>query len=86
MRLVSLNRRFPFDIPDQHCNAVLSRYSQNQVDMIRHRVSFDKLDLFLPTQLPHSLTDSFAHLTKENFSPVLGDDNNVVFALPFHMG
>jgi len=64
---MDLYRRFPFEIPDEHRNAVFRRPAQNQMDMIRHRVPFDQLDLFLSTQLPDNFTDAFTYLTKESF-------------------
>jgi hypothetical protein len=53
--------------------------------MIRHRVTFDQLDIELLAKLPQDPTDIFAKPTEDCFLPVFRYDNNVVTAIPFHV-
>jgi hypothetical protein len=51
--------------------------------MIRHRVSFDQLEIELLTDLSQDATNVFAQSAKDCFLPLFRYDNHMVPAIPF---
>ncbi len=90
----TLLKQFPMDPngtltlqePDRVGHAVLGRYAQAQVDVVRHRLPFQQFDSALTAQLPKNWANLMPQPSLEDFPAALRYHHYVVLALPPHMG
>ena len=79
-------RTLSFQIPDRHRNAVFGRYAQKQVNMIRHRFTFQQLYSFLLTQFSKNLTNFSTQTSIKLASTVFWQYHNMLLTLPLDVG
>src|SRR5262249_41131775 len=71
--------------PDHLRHRILRWDRNHHVHMIRHQMAFLDPTFLLPRQLPEYLSKMFPQVTIQGFPSALGNENNVVFALPFRV-
>src|SRR5476651_1091773 len=80
------HRTLALQISHRHRDAVLGRDAQQQVDVVRQGVAFQKFYLLLSAKLPKNFSDFSASTSKKLPLPVLWQNHNVILADPPHMG
>src|SRR6202040_3472662 len=83
---MNAHRTLALQISHRHRDAVLGRDAQQQVDVIRQGVAFQKFDPLLPTKLPKNSSNFSASASKKLPLSVFWQNHNVVLAVPPHMG
>ena len=76
------NGRFAFQKAHDIGDTVTGRDGKDQVDMLGAGVAFNDLHVLLLCQLTDDLSRPLADVSVEDFLPVLGDDDDVVGAVP----
>ena len=79
------NRAFPLDIPYRVRDTLFRWYAQTQMDMVRHRMTFEQLNPFLPTQIPDNRPDLFPEFPVDRPLPVLRYKYDVIFTVPSYV-
>src|SRR6478672_472866 len=77
-----MNRTLAFDVSDHLRDRILRRDRNHHVHVIRHQVPFFDSTLLLFSELSKHLTKMFPQLLIQRLPPTLGNENDVVFALP----
>src|SRR4029077_15101108 len=72
----------PFQKPDHRGHRVLGRNCDTHMHMVRQQVPFHNLALFLPGQSVENLSQLPTRLSKQHLAPSLGNEHNMVFAVP----
>ena len=83
---MNTNRTLAFEIPKRHRNTVAWRYTQKHMNMIRHRLTFQQLYLFLTTQLSKNLANLSTKPFIQSLFAVLWQYHNMVLTFPLHVG
>lgn len=78
-------RALALQISDGMGNTVLGWNTQQHVDMIRHRFSFQQIDPALPTKFPDDFSNLFSHTPVQHFPSVFRDDDHMILAFPLYM-
>ena len=79
------DRALAFQIPHHIGYRILRRYSQAHMHMIRPQMPLDNFRLFMSSQFVKHLAEHFPDLTIDHFLSPFGNENNVIFAIPFGM-
>jgi hypothetical protein len=66
-------------------HAVFGRDTDKKVDVVSGRMAFQQSDSFLVAQLPQDATHPCPEFAVQGLAPILGDEHNMVFAVPLHM-
>lgn len=82
---MDLYRRLPLHKTNCVRDAELRRDAQQQVNVVRHRVSFEQLDPVLNAQVSKNVAYSFAELSEDRSLSVFGCENYVVPTVPSHV-
>ena len=72
-----------FDIAHNLRYRILRWYRNQHMDMIRHKVPFDDLALFLSGQIPKNFTQVRTELFVQRLATALRYEHNMILALPF---
>src|SRR5271169_963594 len=80
------NRALPLQKPDDRGHRVLRWNRDAHVHMVRLQMPFDDLTFLLLGQSMENFPQLPADFSEDNLPPSLGDEHNVVFAVPFRMG
>ena len=80
------HRTLAIQISHRHCDAVLGRDAQQQVNVVRQGIALQKFDPLLPTKLPKNSSNFSACTSKKLSLPVFWQNHHVVLAVPPHMG
>jgi hypothetical protein len=73
---------FPFQKPDHQGQRVLGGNRDTPMHVIRHQIVIQNLALFLPGQRVNDFSQVLARLSEQHLAPSLGNDHDVVFAVP----
>jgi len=74
---------FALDVPDHLRNRVFWRYRYHHVNMIGHQMALLDPALLLHRQSAEYLTEMLPQLAVERLPAALGNENDMVFAVPF---
>jgi hypothetical protein len=77
------DRALPFQVPNHVRYRVFRRYPQAHVNMIRSQMPLDNFHVLMAGQFVKHLAKHPSDLTIDHFLPPLGNENNVIFAIPF---
>ena len=80
------HRTLALDKPYRKRHTVLGRYAYAHVDVVRHQVPFHQLDSPLPAYFLYHLSHVLLQLPIQHPLPILGDNDNMVFTFPPHVG
>lgn len=79
---VNPNRTLAFHKPDDERHCLFQGSFQAQVDVVGHCMPFEYLHSLLLTKVPQNSSDGTAEFAVDHLPPILGDEYNVVLALP----
>ena len=80
------NCALPLQKSDHRSYRVLGGNRDAHMHMIRHQVSFDNLTLLLPGQRMEDRSQMTTRLPENYFAPSLGNEHDMILAVPFGMG
>jgi hypothetical protein len=72
----------PFEKTDHRSHRELGGNRYTHMHMVRHQVSLQNLALFLPGQCVEDFSQLPTRLSKQHLAPSLGDEHDMVFAVP----
>ena len=72
----------PFEKTDHRSHRELGGNRYTHMHMVRHQVSLQNLALFLPGQRVEDFSQLPTRLSKQHLAPSLGDEHDMVFAVP----
>ena len=72
----------PFQKPDYRSHRVLGGNRDTHMDVVRHQMSIQNPALFLPGQSVEDFSQVSARLSKQHLAPSLGNEHDMVFAVP----
>jgi hypothetical protein len=73
---------FPFQKPDHRSHRVLGGNRDAHMHVIRHQMTIENLALFLPGQRVEDFSQMPARLSEQHLAPSLGNEHDMVFAVP----
>jgi hypothetical protein len=72
----------PFEKPDHRSHRVLGGNRDTPIHVIRHQMAIQNLALFLPGQSVEDFSQVSTRLSKQHLAPSLGNEHDMVFAVP----
>lgn len=78
-------RALPLQVAHHARYAVLRRYRQQHVDVVRHQVPLDDLYPLVLAELPEDLPKVGPYLVVDDFAPILRREHDVVLAHPLRV-
>ena len=83
--IVGADGTFAFEETHDVCHGVLGRDFEHEMDMIRAGIALQDFYFFLLGEFPDDFSNLDADGSIENFLAVLWYNDDVVFAVPYHM-
>src|SRR5271157_4849757 len=83
---VDPGRTLALQVADRHGDAALRGHAQQHVDVVRHCLTLHQLDILLPAQISQDLPDASPHPPVQHLATVLREDDDVILAVPLHVG
>ena len=76
----------PFEKPDNRGHRALGGNCDTHMHVVRHQMSIQNLALFLPGQGVKDFSQVPTRFSEKHLAPSLGNEHNMVFALPILNG